>query len=96
MDLSKLKREEAIPALQALKESLGWKMVKEILEQNIKFTQKVLNGEMGEKIKDISQLETLQNELNFQKKMIKLPDKLFKDYETTGGIVPDDDPYDKD
>lgn len=83
-------KNEIIENLQGLKEHLGWKFLLEILEENIRDTEKQL---LEEKIKDIKEVEILQRERRDRIGLKELPDNLIEQLSEKKDKKEEFDPY---
>ena len=85
-------KQDAIDALRILKESLGWKVIKKVLDANIKDIDSKLHGERD--LEKDETIELLQKQWNDRKRMKTLPEDLIEEYgEKEGGLPKPLDPY---
>ena len=85
-------KQNKIDALRILKDSLGWKIIIKVLDENLKDIDTKLHGE-----RDLDKGETielLQKQWNDRTRMKTLPEDLINEYgEKEGGLPHSLDPY---
>ena len=94
--MSNKKHNEFIASLQALKESPGWKIIKKVLDDNIKDAENDMFDEDKKSVglsDEMQRLDSLRKQRNERKRMTELPDELIKLYSEPVNFEKDFDPY---
>ena len=87
-------KQDAIDALRILKDSLGWKVIRKVLDANLKDIDSKLHGERD--LEKGETIELLQKQWNDRNRMKTLPADLIEEYsEREGGLPSELDPYEK-
>jgi len=81
----------AISSFKTLKDTVGWKLLEEIVEANIKLLEdQILNG-FDEETKE--QIDRKRDKLRAYKEIINTPDYWIKHLETPELLQQEEDPY---
>ena len=85
-------KQDAIDALRILKDSLGWKVIRKVLDANLKDIDSKLHGERD--LEKGETIELLQKQWNDRMQMETLPEDLIEEYgEKESGLPNVLDPY---
>jgi|SRR3990167_10570617 len=75
------RKAKILSALQSLVRHDGWKIVRKVLEQNIRDSQNQLEGnDPTVKIENINDLKWIQDKLSDRKNLLNLPEELMREY----------------
>lgn len=85
-------KQDSIDALRILKDSLGWKVIKKVLDANLADIDAKLHGERD--LEKGETIELLQKQWNDRMRMKTLPEDLIEEYsERESGLPHELDPY---
>lgn len=86
------KKDDLISALRDLKETVGWKIIEKVLDENIKEVDEILRGNT-DLITDLETLKALQQKRSDRLALRNIVDGLIKEYADKEAFPVELDPY---
>lgn len=96
--MKKISKLDKIHALKEIQKTIGWQIIVEVLEENIQDSEKRMKEKVFQnvediKLKDIQDINILNEKRKDRIELKNLPDTLIKIYQLKDGVKQDFDPY---